>query len=136
VPQVGVTVGVFVGVFVGVMVGVLVTVLVGVIVGVIVGVLVPVLVGVIVGVIVGVSVGVAMVTNRTFCAWSDAPGFVATSVTVYRPDDVNVCAGFWSAEVLAEPDATSPKSQDQDVGSPLERSLNCTAWFTRGLAGE
>jgi len=30
----------------------------------------------------------------------------------------------------------SPKSQDQDVGFPVELSENCTGWFTTGDAGE
>jgi hypothetical protein len=41
-----------------------------------------------------------------------------------------VWLGFWDAEV--EP---SPKLHDQDVGDPVDVSVNVTAWPTLGEAG-
>ena len=48
--------------------------------------------------------------------------FVAVSVTVYVPATAYMYVGFWSVDVFP-----SPKSQAQDVGAPVEASVNCTA---------
>jgi hypothetical protein len=42
----------------------------------------------------------------------------------------NVWLGFWT--VLVDP---SPKPHCQEVGEPVEVSVNCTAWFVAGAAG-
>jgi hypothetical protein len=55
----------------------------------------------------------------------------AVSVTVNVPAVAKAWLGCCAA--LVPP---SPKSQDHDVGFPVELSENCTGWFTSGEAGE
>jgi hypothetical protein len=51
-------------------------------------------------------------------------------VTVLAPAVAKVWLGFWDVEV-----APSPKLHDQDVGDPVDVSVNATAWPTFGEAG-
>jgi hypothetical protein len=55
----------------------------------------------------------------------------AVSVTVNVPAVAKAWLGC-----CAELVPPSPKSQDHDVGLPVELSENCTGWFTSGDAGE
>jgi len=55
---------------------------------------------------------------------------VTVKVTVLAPTVVNVWLGFW--EVLVDP---SLKFHCQEVGPPVDVSVNCTAWPAVGEAG-
>jgi hypothetical protein len=56
---------------------------------------------------------------------------VALSVTVKVPAETKTCVGLCTAEV-----PPSPKVQAQDVGAPLETSVNWTDWLVAGADGE
>jgi hypothetical protein len=60
----------------------------------------------------------------------DPEALVAVRVTVFDPVVVNACVGLW--EVLVPP---SPKAHDQEVGVPVEVSVNATDCPTAGDAG-
>ena len=60
----------------------------------------------------------------------DPPALPTVKVTVNVPAVLNEWAGFWDA--LVPP---SPKVQDQDVGLPVEASVNWMDWLTVGDAG-
>lgn len=51
----------------------------------------------------------------------DPAEFRTVSVTVYVPGFAYLCVGFWSVE-----DAESPKLHDQDVGEPVDVSVNAS----------
>jgi len=55
---------------------------------------------------------------------------VTVKVTVPDPVEVYVWAGFCAVEVVE-----SPKAHSQEVGLPVDVSVNCTAWPTTGDAG-
>ena len=59
------------------------------------------------------------------------PALLAVRVTVNVPAAEYVWVGF--SAVLVEP---SPKVQDQEVGEPVEVSVNVTNWPALGLPGE
>lgn len=55
---------------------------------------------------------------------------VTVSVTVLVPAVAYVWLGFWAVLV-----APSPKFHCQEVGEPVDVSVNCTAWPVAGEAG-
>src|SRR5271169_161582 len=56
--------------------------------------------------------------------------YEAVNVTVNIPGEVNVWVGFWETEL-----PLSPNDHDQDIGLPVEVSVNWTGWPTTGDAG-
>jgi hypothetical protein len=60
----------------------------------------------------------------------DPEALIAISATVLAPAVANTWLGFWA--VLVPP---SPKFHCQEVGFPVEVSVNCTVWPAIGEAG-
>ena len=75
--------------------------------------------------------GVSGSVERFFVRNVDPAAFEATRLTVNEDCVVYVCEGFCAVLV-----APSPKSHDQDVGSPVEVSVNCTACPAFGDDGD
>ena len=53
----------------------------------------------------------------------DPPAFVAFKDTVYVPAAAYECTGLWTVALTNEP---SPNDQFQEVGVPVDKSLNVT----------
>ena len=68
--------------------------------------------------------------TTTWVALPDCEALAATSVTAYEPAVANAWLGFCA--VLVEP---SLKFQLQDVGVPVEESVNWTVWPAVGEEG-
>ena len=63
-------------------------------------------------------------TDAATCV--EPPGLLTESLTVKSPAFVNAWVGFCSVDVLRDPEVGSPKSQDHDVGEPVEVSAKLT----------
>ena len=70
-------------------------------------------------------------TAMLFVLVFDPPEFDAVSLTLNVPATVKTCVGFRDVEV-----PPSPKSQDQEVGLPVEVSVKKTVWPVCGDEGE
>jgi hypothetical protein len=55
---------------------------------------------------------------------------LTVKVTVFGPAAEKAWLGFRVVEVVP-----SPKFHCQEVGLPVEVSVNCAAWFIKGVAG-
>jgi len=71
-----------------------------------------------------------LVTVMTLLAFELPAELTAVSVTVYDPAAVKVWLGFWME--LVPP---SPKFHDQDVGLPVDLSVNVMVCAVTGASG-